>query len=304
MPRMSRETSDEEELLQEPPAVPLNLEPRPFVKWAGGKGQLLKDLDRFFPRRFSTYYEPFLGAGAVFFHLVKKSPPFRAILSDVNEELISAYRVVKESVEDLIKLLEFHKSSYSRAPKKYFYKVRDMEPSNAVERAGRLIFLNKTCYNGLYRVNRKGKFNVPFGEYKNPQIYEPENLRTVSQVLRISKVELLAVDYQKATEDVEKKDFIYLDPPYHPASSTASFTGYTDSGFSFEEQKRLGKWFRELDKRRCKILLSNSDTKEVRDIYEGYHIKIVAATRAISCRGEKRTGHTELIICNYEKKQR
>jgi DNA adenine methylase len=240
-----------------------------------------------------------LGGGAVFFHLVENRSPFRVVLSDLNEELINTYRIIRDEVEALIESLRVHKSNYRRQPKKYYYEVRDQEPEEPVEMAARLLFLNKTCYNGLYRVNRKGKFNVPFGKYKNPEIYDPENLRLVSKVLKFSNAQLLAQDYQKTTENAGKGDFVYFDPPYQPVSSTASFTSYTNSGFSLQEQKRLGNWFRELDKRGCKILLSNSDTEEIRDIYGGYYIKTVAVMRAISCKGNTRKGHTELIISNF-----
>lgn len=285
--------------MQTLPTVPWSRSPRPFVKWAGGKTQLLKSLERHFPKTLVTYYEPFLGGGAVFFYIVERRPRFNAVLSDINQELITTYRVVKEHVKDLIRQLENHKAKYRLAPEDYYYQVRnDLEPSDDVERAARLIFLNKTCYNGLYRVNKKGKFNVPFGRYKNPKICDKENLLTVSKVLRWSNAKLLVADYQKATKDAEKGDFIYFDPPYQPVSSTANFTSYTQSGFSREEQERLGRWFRELDQRGCQILLSNSDTQKVRDIYDGYDIQTVQVLRAISCKGDGRTGHTELIIHN------
>jgi DNA adenine methylase len=291
-----------DQVIERLPIVPWRRSPRPFVKWAGGKGQLLPTLEQYFPTHFSTYYEPFLGGGAVFFYIVERRPRFTAILSDINEELITAYHVVKEKVEQLIKLLENHKAQYKLAPEKYYYKVREQDPTDEVEKTARLIFLDKTCYNGLYRVNKEGKFNVPFGRYKDPKVAGKENLRIVSQVLNWTNAKILPKDYQEATKDARKGDFIYFDPPYQPVSSTASFTSYTNSGFSFEEQKRLGNWFTELDKRGCQILLSNSDTKEIWDIYEGYQIETVAAMRAISCKGDKRKGHTELIICNYERK--
>lgn len=230
---------------------------------------------------------------------MEKYPPFKAVLSDINGELINAYKVVKDNVEHLIEMLKTHKASYDEHPEEYYYKVRSQEPEDCTERAARLIFLNKTCYNGLYRVNRKGKFNVPFGRYKNPKIPDGDNLRNASRVLEVSNAKLLATDYQEATRNASSGTFIYFDPPYQPVSPTASFTNYTSAGFSLEEQKRLGNWFRELDERGCQVLLSNSDTKEARDIYEGYQIETVAAIRAINCKGEKRKGHTELIIRNY-----
>lgn len=269
------------------------------MKWAGGKSQLLDCLERHFPRSFATCYEPFLGGGAVFFYLVDTRPHFNAVLSDINSELITTYRVIKEQVESLIEKLEERRTEYMLEPEKYYYKVRAEEPADEVAIAARLIFLNKTCYNGLYRVNRKGKFNVPFGRYKNPKICDRENLRAVSQVLRWSTAKLLDVDYQEATKDAKAGDFVYLDPPYQPVSSTANFTSYTNSGFSHREQERLGEWFKELDLRGCQVVLSNSYTQEVRRIYHAYKdIEPVKALRAINCKGNNRTGHTELIICN------
>jgi DNA adenine methylase len=270
--------------------------PRPFVKWAGGKRQLLEALERHFPETFGTYYESFLGGGAVFFYLVGKRSRFNAVLSDINEELINTYRVIKAQVEDLITRLELYKANYEMAPESYYYEARADEPQDDVERAARLIFLNRTCYNGLYRVNSAGKFNVPFGRYKNPRIVDKENLRTVSKVLNRSNAELLSVDYQEATKNAKEGDFIYFDPPYQPVSVTANFTSYTDSGFSIKDQERLGDWFRKLGKRGCKILLSNSDTEQVVRIYNGYDAHRVQALRAISCKGDQRKGHTELII--------
>ncbi len=201
-------------------------------------------------------------------------------------------------MEQLVETLKAHKANYGRQAEEYYYRVRKQRPFDTVEKAARLVFLNKTCYNGLYRVNRKSEFNVPFGRYENPRILDEENLRTVSRVLDHTNAELLTADYQEATKDASKGDFIYFDPPYQPVSSTANFTSYTHSGFSLDEQKRLGAWFKELDKRGCTVILSNSDTREVRDIYSGYIIETVPAMRTISCKGNKRKGHTELIIRN------
>jgi len=259
---------------------------------------MLRNLEPHFPRHFSKYYEPFLGGGAVFFRLVEKYPPFDATLSDCNEELINAYEVVKTNVEQLIEILKIHKANYSRQAEKYYYKVRKQRAFGSVEMAARLIFLNKTCYNGLYRVNQKGDFNVPFGTYENPRILDEENLKKVSRILNRTNAKLLMADYQEATKDASKGDFIYFDPPYQPVSSTANFTSYTYSGFSLDEQKRLGAWFKELDGRGCTVLLSNSDTREVRHLYSGYNIETTSALRAISCKGNKRRGYTELIIFN------
>jgi DNA adenine methylase len=280
--------------------IPWARSPRPFVKWAGGKGQLLQQLEQYFPESFSTYYEPFLGGGAVFFHLIERRPRFNAILSDINTELINAYEVVKNSVDGLIKELRRHEVGYKLAPEEYYYQVRAEEPSDDVGKAARLIFLNRTCYNGLYRVNRMDKFNVPFGRYENPTICDKENLLTVSRVLRWSNAKLLAASYREATKDAEKGDFVYFDPPYQPVSATANFTSYTDSGFSFDDQMQLGDWFRELDERGLRVLLSNSSKEEVRGIYRGYSVHEFEVLRAISCKADGRKGHTELIVSNFD----
>jgi DNA adenine methylase len=272
---------------------------RPFVKWAGGKSQLLDRLERYFPKDFSTYYEPFLGGGAVFFYLVRTRPKFDAVLSDINKELIFTYVVIKNEVEDLITLLKNHRANYRSDPKKYYYKVRASEPSMDVERAARLIFLNKTCFNGLYRVNKKGKFNVPSGWFLNPRIFDEANLRSVSAALRWSNAKIYSQDFQESTQDAKNDDFIYFDPPYNPKSATSSFTSYTKGGFSREEQERLEKWSSELSNRGCRVLLSNSNTPEIYEIYQGYNIERVSAMRAINCKGNDRKGHTELIISNY-----
>ena len=271
----------------------------PFVKWAGGKGQLLRNLEVSIPKSFRTYYEPFLGGGAFFFHLVKTRPPFRAVLSDKNAELIIAYQTVRNNVEDLILQLREHKKRYRLSPKKYYYEVRDCQPRGDIEKAARLIFLNKTCYNGLYRVNQKGCFNVPHGQHRNPNICDGKNLRAVSNVLKLTEASLSVADYECATRNAAANDLVYFDPPYQPVSSTSNFTSYTNCGFTFEDQCCLFSVFEKLDSRKCKILLSNSDVPEIKRMYSKFLVRRVKALRAINCTGERRTGHTELIITNY-----
>ncbi len=271
----------------------------PFVKWAGGKGQLLPELSAYTPEKFQTYFEPFLGGGAFFFQLVKLKPGFKAVLSDTNADLIDAYQIVKGNVEKLIPLLLDHKIRYTRSPKKYYYEIRDSGPRNKIEKAARLIFLNKTCYNGLYRVNRRGKFNVPLGRYKNPNICDEENLRAVSHVLKLIDAQLLVADYKNATEKAVENDFVYFDPPYQPLSPTANFTSYTNHGFTVEDQGNLFSVFEKLDKRKCKVLLSNSDVSKIKKMYSSFKITRVQALRAINCTGNGRMGHTELLISNY-----
>lgn len=275
----------------------------PFVKWAGGKTQLLPELDALIPSLFDRYFEPFLGGGAFFFYLVsEKQLRFTAYLSDINDELITAYKVVKNDVEKLVEPLRIHERQYKTNPNEYYYKLRaEIRAFDDVERAARFITLNKTCYNGLYRVNKNGLFNVPIGRYKKPLICDAENLRNVSLALRHSKAHLLVGRYGEILEEAQTDDFIYLDPPYRPTSSTARFTSYTDAGFDDSDQQELYQVFRKLDRKGCKVLLSNSDSPFIQELYAEYRDNIteVNALRAINCKGSKRTGHKELLICNY-----
>jgi DNA adenine methylase len=274
----------------------------PFLKWAGGKTQILFELEKFVPSEFNRYFEPFLGGGAVFFHLTSKNFHFTAYLSDTNEELITVYRVVKGDVEKLIDILKKHQKDYDKGPTEFYYELRKFVPPTDVERAARFSSLNKTCYNGLYRVNKGGIFNVPIGRYKNPLICDSNNLRNASLSLRDSKVIIELSDYKQIVlENAREGDFVYLDPPYNPASSTASFTSYTNSGFTNTDQKELRDVFTELIDRKCKVLLSNSDTKFIRELYSEFAtcFKEVNVLRSINCRGSKRIGHKELIISSY-----
>lgn len=278
----------------------------PFVKWAGGKTQLLDRLDKLIPITFNRYFEPFLGGGALFFYLsTVKNLRFTAYLSDVNQELINAYRIVKSSIEELIDILQIYKTEYYKSPEDFYYKLRDrfdFTNSTRIEKAARLITLNKTCYNGLYRVNSCGKFNVPMGKYRNPIICDSKNLRNASLMLRSLESHLYWEDYQKILTDKAKEgDFVYLDPPYNPMTSTANFTGYTGTGFTELDQEYLAETFKELDARGCKVLLSNSDTAYVRELYIDYakNIRQVTVRRSINSRTSKRVGHKELLIRNY-----
>jgi DNA adenine methylase len=273
----------------------------PFVKWAGGKSQLIPQIIRLMPSRFTRYFEPFLGGGAVFFHIASYNR--NAFLSDINVDLINAYKIIRNNVEELITALKYHQDEYTKSPKSYYYQLRDKTKGlNKIENAARFITLNKTCYNGLYRVNKKGLFNVPIGRYKNPLICDPVNLRKMSIVLSQSASYLGVIDYKKIlVEKADKDDFVYLDPPFHPISNTANFTSYTNSGFSFEDQKELATIFKELTRRGCKLLLSNSNTEEVRRLYSDYsHLtELALVNRSINAVGSKRVGHVELLIRNY-----
>ena len=283
-------------MLEPMQAVPWNRAPKPFVKWAGGKGQLLERLEKYCPKSFEIYYEPFLGGGALFFNLVNKRTKFDSVLSDTNADLITTYKVIKEQVDDLIALLKNHRENYRADYKNYYYSIRATEPKTDVEKAARLIFLNKTCFNGLYRVNKKGKFNVPCGWFLDPSIFDEENLRSISAVLQWSNTKLLVADYREATKNALPRRFHLFLPIYLPKSKTSGFTSYTMGGFPISEQKELAKWSIELSKRECAVLLSNSDTPEIHEIYKNHLIQRVEVSRAINCKGTERKGHTELII--------
>jgi DNA adenine methylase len=276
----------------------------PFVKWAGGKNQLLSSLDPLIPKKFTTYFEPFLGGGAVFFYLLsEKNLRFKAFLSDINEELINAFNIIKNDVEKLITILENHQRMYDRSPQDYYYKLRAQTKSfDRVESAGRFIALNKTCYNGLYRVNSKGVFNVPMGRYKNPLICDSSNLRKISIILKNSNTHFESIDYRAILETKTREgDFVYLDPPYNPINPTSNFTSYTNNKFSEKDQIELSEIFNKLHDRKCNILLSNSDTPLIRKLYHDFsdYTISVKALRAINSKGFKRTGHRELLIKNY-----
>ena len=276
--------------------------PSPFVKWAGGKGQLLSQFEPHFPTRFERYIEPFVGGGAVFFHLYSQDrlPAKEVVLIDHVEELINCYRVVQSEVEALIEELQRHEPH--KLDVDYYYTVRawDRHPEYSqrsdVERAARFLFLNRTCYNGLYRVNRKGQFNVPFGRYANPNVCNAGNLRAASRALQ--RVTLELGDFSRCLEWAAPGDLVYLDPPYHPLSDTANFTSYTPTAFDVADQRRLADLFRRLDGRGCQVMLSNSSTPLIRELYRGYEQIEVQATRAISSRGDGRGAISELLVLN------
>jgi DNA adenine methylase len=279
----------------------------PFIKWAGGKGQLLSELDKLIPSQFNRYFEPFLGGGAMFFYMMSSGMGFNACLSDTNTELITGYIAIKDNVKEVIRLLQTYETeytkyrAYSKEQKQYYNQLRDtrnnIKSSSDVEIASSHIALNKTCFNGLYRVNGKGEFNVPPGKYKNPLICDSSNLENVSKVL--AGATILADDYRNVIQNARKGDFIYLDPPYQPLNNTSYFTAYTQDGFDDRDQSQLANIFRKLADNGCLVLLSNSDTPYIRELYSGFRIKEVKAQRAINCKGSKRAGHNELIISNY-----
>ncbi|MFA6554214.1 MAG: DNA adenine methylase [Candidatus Paceibacterota bacterium] len=274
--------------------------PKPFIKWVGGKRQLLaqfRGLNLYPPEKFDIktgkYYEPFVGGGAVFFDLL----PAEGYLSDLNKELVTTYNVIKNDVEKLIVALKKHDID-----KDYFLKIRalDWKTLNDVDVASRFIFLNRTCFNGMYRVNSKGGFNVPYGKHTNPLICDQDNLRKVSKALQ--DIDIKHQDYKAVLKTAKKGDFIYFDPPYYPVSKTASFTSYTAESFLDKEQIELRDTFLELNKRGCYVMLSNSDTPFINKIYSGFkgiRINKVEAGRAINSKGSGRGKITEVLITNY-----
>lgn len=283
---------------------PLDPSARPFLKWAGGKGQLLAALDQRLPRQFRRYHEPFLGGGALFFHLhARVRLGYGAALTDFNPELILCYTTVRDAVEDLIEVLWMHHCH--RLKPEYFREIRswDREPGftqrPAIERAARAIFLNKTCYNGLYRLNQKSQFNAPFGYYKNPLVCDPANLRAASAALR--ETELRVGDFGAVLAHAEPGDLVYFDPPYVPVSATASFTHYTGQTFGSEEQRRLAEVVQTLAARGTHVMLSNSATPLARELYAAPmpNTSVVLASRKINCDGRKRGDVEELIVCSY-----
>ncbi|MEH2284904.1 MAG: DNA adenine methylase [Nostoc sp.] len=265
--------------------------PRPFLKWAGGKNRLIQQYIPYFPKSYKNYYEPFLGGGAVFFYL----QPSAATLTDINAELINTYCCVRDHVEDLISLLKEHKI---RHDKDYYYSVRNNSIGTDIEKAARLIYLNKTCFNGLYRVNSQGKFNVPLGRYENPNICSEVLLRTASEALSTSKIKQTdfadVLNYATSSDD-----FIYFDPPYYPVSETSYFTAYSRYRFAEEQQVQLKDVFEKLADRGVKVMLSNSDCEFIRNLYRSFNIYTISASRAINSNAKKRGKITELLVTSY-----
>jgi len=267
-----------------------------FVKWAGGKSQLLDQFEPYFPTNFDKYFEPFIGGGAVFYYVKQRYSPTKIILSDSNKTLVDCYIHVRDSVEDLIELLRIHKENHS---KEYYYQIRDRfnSKSGGIEESAMFLYLNKTCFNGLYRENSKGEFNVPFGRYKNPNIVNEKTLRKASELLQ--GVEIRLMDFEEVEGFVSDNDLVYFDPPYHPLSKTSSFTSYTNGYFKREDQIRLSELYKRLDKKQAKLKLSNSDTPFIRKLFGRYDIQVVKSRRSINCKGNGRGKINELLILNY-----
>ena len=269
--------------------------PRPFLKWVGGKGQLLGELIERAPQRFGAYHEPFLGGGAFFFALQRMGRVRQAHLADLNWELIGTYQAVRDTPDAILKRMEKFRHTET-----FFYEMRRKNPKrmNAVNRAARMIFLNKTCFNGLYRVNRKGKFNVPFGRFKNPKYRDPDNLLAVSDALQ--QTHLYHCAFHNVVERAKQGDFVYFDPPYVPVSDTANFVSYNANGFTYIDQIMLRDVARELSKRGVYVMLSNSTAPLVRELYgDHFFLNEIKARRNVNRDATKRGKVGEYLITNY-----
>jgi len=297
-----------------------NIVAKPFLKWAGGKGQLLNNFNRLYPAELidgkeTTYIEPFVGGGAVLFDVIQKFNIKKAVIIDTNKELINCYKCIKENVTNLIDKLSSLQTKYlsldDKARAELFLQVRSNYNSSALngnhdyDKATEFIFLNKTCFNGLYRVNSRGEFNVPFGRYKNPKICDMNNLLAISELLK--KVIILWGDYNQSRDFIDENTFIYFDPPYRPITTTQSFVGYSQNGFNDDNQKELAQFVMQMSLKGCKILLSNSDPKNANpndnffdNLYKDFYIKRISAKRMINCQADKRGSITEILVANYK----
>lgn len=294
---------------------------RPFVKWAGGKGSLIPQLNNFYPYELRNgiieiYIEPFVGGGAVLIDILQKYDVGQAYAFDINMDLINSYNVIKNNVEELITNLKQMETEYLQLEqeerKKYFYKKRDEynnykleENEQNIQRAAQFIYLNRTCFNGLYRVNKAGKFNVPIGSYKKPTICDEENLRNLSEL--IQNVQFQYGDYKKSMEHVTENTFVYFDPPYRPLNVTSGFTSYTKEDFNDDNQKELATFYRQLNQINAKLMLSNSNPKNTNkedtffdDIYQGFNIDEIYASRMINANSSGRGKISEILVTNYD----
>lgn len=273
---------------------------KPFVKWAGGKRQIVDKLLMYAPDEFNTYYEPFVGGGALLFEL----SPKKAVINDSNKELINVYNVLRneEKFKKMCSILNTYEKNNSE---EFYYELRNKDRNKSsfdrlsdYKRAGRTIYLNKACFNGLYRVNSKNEFNVPFGKKTKVNTYDIGNLITVSNYLTMNDIKILNVDFEDSVKDAQKGDFIYFDPPYD--SETSIFNSYTEDGFGKEEQRRLAKVYKELSNKGCYVMLSNNNTTLIKELYKDFNIHIIEAKRSINSNGEKRGKVEEVIITNYK----
>jgi DNA adenine methylase len=276
---------------------------RPFLKWAGSKQRVRQAFLPLYPAlaQVKGYHEPFLGSGAVFFDVNRRFDLVRCSLTDNNAELITTFQAVRDRVEAVIAELKKHRDRHAED---HYYEVRAVTPAklktmSVAERAARLIYLNKTCFNGLYRVNSKGIFNVPMGRYVDPPILDEGLLRASSQSLARVK-DIAVASFETVVDRAKRGDLVYFDPPYVPVSATSYFTAYTEGSFGDDEQRALAQVYRDLDKKGCKVMLSNSNAQLVRDLYQGYTLKEVQARRNINSKGDRRGHVTEIVVLNYD----
>ncbi|HPR99405.1 MAG TPA: DNA adenine methylase [Candidatus Woesebacteria bacterium] len=277
---------------------------KPFVKWVGGKGKLIPDLEKIFPKKFNNYFEPFVGGGALFFYLTQSRSIPSASINDINPKLIIAYNEIKNNPKKLILLLKKIELKYKKLSQEkqkiFFYEMREKYNKNNLDKLNTtayLIFINKTCFNGMYRENSKGEYNIPFGDQKNPTICDEENILAVSKCLK--NTEITNLSFEKAVNKCKKGDFVYFDPPYYPINTTSNFTGYSKSTFGQKQQEKLADVFKKLAKRGCFVMLSNSNTTFIKDLYKNFHINYLDAARSINSKGSKRGKIKEIVVTNY-----
>jgi len=278
---------------------------KPFIKWVGGKGKLIPELEKYFPKEFNRYYEPFVGGGALFFYLKQTKNISFSSINDINSKLITTYKQIQRNPKKLITLLKNIEIEYKKLSleeqEKFFYQKRELynkENIDELTTTAYLIFLNKTCFNGMYRENSKGEYNIPFGDQKNPTICDEENILAISKCLKNTKITNLS--FEKSIENCQKGDFIYFDPPYYPVNTTSNFTSYSKSSFGPKEQEKLRDVFAGLAKKGCLVMLSNSNTPFINDLYKNFHINYLFAARSINSKGDKRGKIKEVVITSYE----
>jgi len=274
---------------------------KPFLKWVGGKGRVISQLEKYFPSEYGSYFEPFVGGGAVYFDIEAKI----ATINDINKSLVGAYINIRDHVDLLIKeLTDLQQRYYSLdedKQKQMFYEIRDeyndIRDKSSLKKSALLIFLNKTCFNGMYRENRSGKFNVPFGKHQKPTICDENNLRHVAN--RLKNTTILSETYKVAIKEAKAGDFVYLDPPYHPINPTSSFTSYSEADFLEKDQVELKELIDELTTRKCKVMLSNSDTPFIQNLYRDYRKEYISVARSINANGDGRGKISEIVVLNY-----
>jgi len=277
---------------------------KPFIKWVGGKGKLIPELKSFFPQKFDRYFEPFIGGGAVFYEVIQNNNLEFSWINDVNKKLVITYQQIKNKPNKLISILEKIEKDYKKKTederKNFFYSIRDEYNKGGLDDLDittYLIFLNKTCFNGMYRENSKGEYNVPFGDQKNPTICDKENLLAVSECLKNTKITNLS--FEESVKDCKKGDFIYFDPPYYPINGTSKFTSYSKDNFGQNEQIKLRDTFKQLSDKGCFVMLSNSNTEFIKDSYKDFKINEIYAARSINSKGDGRGKIKEVVITNY-----